>query len=188
MNATELLTSRASNGKLTEPAPDPETLRFAFEAAARAPDHGALRPWRVRIVRGAAREQLGILMANVLRRQNPEASEQDLAKARGKALRAPLILVVGATLKSHPKVPPLEQILAVGAAAHAILLALQARGFGAIWRTGQPAYDDDVKRAFGFAPTDALVGFIYVGTPQQPAPNMIRQTPEEFVSEWTGTD
>jgi nitroreductase len=97
-----------------------------------------------------------------------------------------MILVVAAVIKADPKVPAIEQTLSAGAAAHAILLALQARGFAGLWRTGGPAYDTEVKRALGFEPEDAIVGFLYVGTPSRPAPNLPRPTPEEFVAEWIG--
>jgi len=186
MDAIELLKTRASNGKLSEPAPDEESLHIALEAAARAPDHGTLRPWRVHLVRGAARERLGELMAGALRRKNPDASAEELDKTRKKALRAPLVIVVSALLKPHPKVPEVEQLLAAGTAAHAILLALQARGYAAIWRTGAPAYDPELKRAFGLGTQDALIGFIYAGTPAQPAPALVRPSPEQFTSDWTG--
>jgi nitroreductase len=186
MDAIELLRNRASNGKLTEPAPDDETLRIAFEAAARAPDHAGLRPWRMHLIRGSAREQLGALMAGVLQRSQPQASAEELAQAKGKALRAPLIIAVGAIINPHPKVPEVEQVLSAGAAAHAILLALQARGFAAMWRTGAPVYDPVVKQAFGYGPGDRLIGFIYAGTPRQALPAMSRPQPTEFVSEWSG--
>ena len=186
MDAFELLSTRASNGKLTDPAPDADSLRFALEAAARAPDHGTLRPWRVHLVRGEAREKLGALMADVAHKQNPNISAEELAKTRGKALRAPLIIVVSAKVQAHPKVPAIEQILAAGAAAQNILLALYARGYGAMWRTGGPAYDNDVKRAFGLSPEDALVAFIYAGTPKQGAPAMQRPSPDDFARDWSG--
>ena len=186
MDAVELLKTRASNGKLTEPAPDEQTLRIALEAAARAPDHGTLRPWRVHLVRGEARARLGELMAAAQKRKNPNISEDDLDKARKKALRAPLVIVVSAVVKAHPKVPEIEQVLAAGAAAHAILLALQARGYAAIWKTGAPAYDPALKQAFGLGSQDVLVGFIYAGSAAQPPPTMARPAPEAFAQEWNG--
>ena len=186
MDAIELLKTRASNGKLVEPAPDEQSLRIALEAAARAPDHGTLRPWRVHLVRGEARARLGDLMAAAQKRKNPNATDDDLDKARKKALRAPLILVVSAIVKPHPKVPELEQIVCAGTAAHAILLALQARGYAAIWKTGAPAYDLELKQAFGLGSQDALVGFIYAGTAAQPAPTMARPAPEAFTQDWKG--
>ncbi|HEX7480775.1 MAG TPA: nitroreductase [Polyangiales bacterium] len=186
MSAIDALTTRASNGKLGDPEPDAETLRLCFEAAARAPDHGTLRPWRVRIVRGEARKQLGELMARTLARKQPQASHEELENMRGKALRAPLILVVGVQLTEPSKIPVIEQTLAAGAAAYAMLLTLHARGFAAVWRTGDAAYDDETKRAFGLRQEDALIGFIYAGTAKQPAPALLRPAPSDFVQEWTG--
>jgi nitroreductase len=186
MDAIELLKTRASNGKLTDPAPDANTLRLALEAAARSPDHAGLRPWRVRFIRGQARERFGELMASAAARANPQAKADELDKTRRKPLRAPLLIVVGAVVRSHPKVPDVEQILAAGAAAHAILLTLQARGYAAIWRTGEPAYDPEIKRAFGWNESDAIVAILYAGTAKVPAPNLARPAPEDFAAEWTG--
>jgi nitroreductase len=69
-----------------------------------------------------------------------------------------------------------------------MLLALQAQGFSSIWRTGDPAYDPEVKRAFGLRESDAIVGFLYVGTPKQPPPAIVRPEPSSFVSEWLGPE
>jgi nitroreductase len=186
MDAFELLRTRASNGKLTDPAPDAESLRFALEAAGRAPDHAALRPWRVHLVRGEARDKLGKLMAEAARTTNPNLSADEYDRTRSKALRAPLIIVVSAVVRENPKVPAIEQILAAGAAAQNILLGLFARGYSAIWRTGGSAYDPEVKRAFGLRAEDALVAFIYAGTAKQPAPAMHRPNPDDFTREWSG--
>jgi nitroreductase len=61
------------------------------------------------------------------------------------------------------KVPVIEQILAAGAAAQNILLALHALGYAAAWKTGEAAYDPEVKKALGLAVDDHLIGFIYTG-------------------------
>jgi len=93
-----------------------------------------------------------------------------LERERAKALRAPLILVVAAHLDAGVKIPAVEQLLASAAAAQAIMLASVALGFGAMWKTGSAAYDAEVKVALGFAATDAIVGFLYLGTEVAPAP------------------
>jgi len=186
MEAIELLKTRASHGRLTEPAPDTDTLQLALEAVTRAPDHAGLKPWRIRWVRGSARERLGQLMADCLQRENPNATEAELQQTQAKALRAPLIIVVGAVLRPHPKVPEIEQLASAAAAAQNILLTLHARGYAGIWRTGAPAYDAAIKRAFGLEPKDALVAFIYAGTPSGAAPTLRRAVPEEIAAEWPG--
>jgi nitroreductase len=186
MDAVELLLTRASQGKLREPAPDEATLRIAFEAALRAPDHGFSRPWRFLLVRDEARVRLGEVMCESLRRRNPAATEAELEREAKKPLRAPLIVVVVAQVRPHPKAKPIEQVLTAGAAAQNILLALHARGFAGMWRTGEPAYDAYVKHALGLGDDDAIVGFLYTGTPSLVAPPLPRPAVEDHVVEWRG--
>lgn len=179
-----MLLSRASNGKLGEPAPDAESLRLALEAALRAPDHGMLRPWRILLVRGEGRGQLGAVLREALLARKPDATPEELDKEQRKPLRAPLIVIVCARVREHPKAPPVEQMLSAGAAVQNILLALHARGFAGMWRTGPAAYDARVKAALGLDASDAVVGFLYVGTPTAPAPAFPRPNPADFVTEW----
>lgn len=169
MNTIDALLGRRSAKTLTDPAPDEGALELLFQCASRAPDHGRLRPWRFIVIRGAARERLGELMAEQLRRKQPGASAESLQRERQKALRAPLIIVVAAVCNASAKIPAVEQMLSAGAAAQNIMLAATALGFGAMWKTGDAAYDDTVKAALGLAPLDAIVGFLYLGTPQADA-------------------
>jgi nitroreductase len=186
MDAIDMLLTRASNGKLGEPAPDEESLRIALQAGVRAPDHGLLHPWRIQLIRGPAREQLGRVMREALARRKPTATPEELDKEQAKPLRAPLLIAVSAPLQESSKNPEVEQILSAGAAAHNILLALHARGFSGIWRTGPAAYDTYVKQALGLSPRDAIVGILYTGTPRLPPPALKRVGPEQFVEEWHG--
>jgi nitroreductase len=48
-----------------------------------------------------------------------------------------------------------------------MLIASTALSYGSMWRTGDPAYDDDVKAALGLTKEDAIVGFLYLGTPHE---------------------
>jgi nitroreductase len=169
MQAIDLLLTRRSARALTEPAPDAAALNLILASAARAPDHGRLRPWRFVVVRAAARERFGEVLAAHLARTHEKVNEETLQRERAKALRAPLIVVVGAHFNTtHAKVPAVEQLLAVAAATEAMMLAAVALGFNAMWKTGAAAYDDEVKRALGFGSADAIVGFLYLGTEAQP--------------------
>ena len=164
MQAIDALLERRSAKTLVDPAPDDGALELLLECASRAPDHGRLRPWRFIVIRGAARERLGELMADRLRQKQPAASAEALQRERQKALRAPLIIVVAAVCNAAARIPPIEQILAAGAAAQNMMLAAPALGFGAMWKTGDAAYDDTVKVALGLEAKDAIVGFIYLGS------------------------
>lgn len=186
MDAMELLSTRASNAKLGEPAPDDATLEAIFEAALRAPDHALLRPWKILVVRGEARARLGDVFARALGDREPDAAEEAIERARRKPLRAPLLIVVAATPKEHPKAPEIEQILSAGAVAHGILLGLHARGYAGMWRTGAPAYDPAVKTALGLRSEDHIVGFLYAGTAAVDPPRIERPKPADHVARWDG--
>jgi len=186
VDAIEALTTRASPAALAAPAPDAAALDRMLHAAVRAPDHGRLRPWHFIIVDGDARTALGELLAAALRTRDPGAAEAVVAKERAKPMRAPLLVVVAAKLHEHRGVPAIEQVIAAGAAAQNILVAAHAQGFGGFWRTGPAAYDENVKRGLGLRPADAIIAFLYLGTPSAAAPPVGSADVAAHVTHWTG--
>ncbi len=184
MQATEMLQTRSTPLTLGDPPPPRAVLDRAFAAAVRAPDHGRLRPWRFVVIDGDARRAFGDVLAAAFRRREPEASPEMVERERAKPMRAPMTIVVAARLTPHPKVPEVEQVLAAGAAAQTLSLALYAEGFATSWKTGAPAYDDSVKQALGLEPGDAIVGFLYAGTPADPGPERPRPAASDYVRYW----
>lgn len=185
MQAIDLLLTRRSARALTEPAPDPGALELIFASATRAPDHGRLRPWRFVVVPGASRARFGELLAGHLRRTRADTSAESLERERQKAFRAPLIVVVAARCNpAIKKVPAIEQTLSAGAAAHAMMLAASALGFGAMWKTGGAAYDPQVASALGLEAGDAIVGFMYLGTDSGEPPPPAHGAWQDLVSEF----
>ena len=186
MEAIELLRSRYSASKLGAPAPSAEAVEAMLEAAARAPDHGRLQPWRLILIEGDARRSFGEILAESLARRNSLAGETVLAREREKALRAPLIIVVTTRCDRSGKIPIVEQIVSAGCAAHGLMLAAFAQGLGAFWRTGEAAYDEAVKGALGVGSDDLIVGFIFVGTDTGDAPSRSRRVVQELARRWAG--
>jgi nitroreductase len=163
MDTFDALITRQSAKTYGESAPTREHLARILEAAVRAPDHGRLRPWRFMIIAGEQRKKLGDLIAASALRRVPGLSDGDLKRERDKALRAPLIIVTVCRLVPGTKVPDIEQLMAVGAATQNILLALHALGYAAAWKTGEAAYDPQVKQALGLSADDHIVGLVYTG-------------------------
>jgi nitroreductase len=163
MDLIEALTTRNTAKTYGQTAPTKEHLAAVLQAAVRAPDHGRLRPWRFMLIEGDQRRKFGGLLAASALRRVPALSEGDLQRERDKAMRAPLIIVVACRIVPGTKIPAIEQILAAGAAAQNILLALHSLEYAAAWKTGEAAYDTEVKKALGFAADDHIVGFIYTG-------------------------
>lgn len=169
MDALEALRTRRSYGRLTEPAPNDDELRTILSLAAAAPDHGELRPFRFTLLRGAGLDAFGeVLEEAYFRRCTDTGTAPVPAKAqkeRTKLNRAPLVIVVAAVRQPSEKIPWVDQRDAAVAASENILVAAHALGYGAMWRTGAPCEDEYVKKALGLSPEDAIVGFLYVGTP-----------------------
>lgn len=186
MEVLEALHNRVSVARLSDPAPSAWQREQMFAAALRAPDHGQLCPWRFLTIEGAARERLGELFAQALQDQAGELKLEALGKALKAPLRAPLLVVVIACLREHPKVPELEQLQSAACAAHALLLAAHGMGLGAIWRTGTQASAPMVARGLGLATNERIVGFIYVGSIEGEKRSPRTLAPEDFVQSWHG--
>ncbi|MBW3557514.1 MAG: nitroreductase [Actinobacteria bacterium] len=169
----DLLFRRRSISRLTEPAPSEEELRTILKAAAAAPDHGELRPWRFVVLRGPAKDAFGEVLARAYLRRVEAAGGQPvpskLEKDRTKLRRAPVVVVVGAVHRDDPRIPWDDQVGAAYAAAQNALLAATALGYGSMWRTGDIVSDPYVKRALGLSENDGIAGFLYFGTPHDNA-------------------
>ncbi len=166
MEFFEVLDRRASAARLTAPGPTAEQLDRLLSAGVRAPDHGRLSPWRFLVLEGDDRLVLGRAMVEAARRKRPDAPEADLRRENDKVLRAPTIVVISAAVIPHPKIPALEQVETVAAGAHNMMLAAEALGLGAMWKTGAPADELSVKAALGLMEGEVVVGFMYFGTVQ----------------------
>jgi nitroreductase len=186
MDALELMLTRESALKLEAPGPSAEDLNQMFASAVRAPDHGRLRPWQFVVINEAQRTAFGDLMADSLRRRNPSVSDAELQRERGKAFRSPVIVAVAAKVQRGHKIPEIEQIASAAAAAQTIMLAAPALGYGAVWKTGAPAYDPTVKTALGLNPDDDIIGFLYIGTPTGGPSPIARPNARDFVTTWPG--
>lgn len=181
MDAYEALVTRVSATELEEPGPDEAEEAKILAAALRAPDHGRLRPTRFVSIRGETRARFGEILAEALKRRNPRATPDLIERERQKAFRSPLIIVVAARFVSNVKIPAVEQLLSAGAAAQNVLIACHALGFGAVWKTGDAAYDDSVKEALGLKTSDAIVAFLYIGTSKSPPLSQTAVNPSDII-------
>lgn len=180
MDAITLLTQRQSCGLLTAPAPSATELDVIYQAAQRVPDHGALNPWHIHQVSGAGLTKLSKLFEQALcDDETPEAKRE---KIKNMPFRAPMILVVSTKLQQHEKVPQLEQEICAGCVVHAMQMAAFAQGLGAMWRTGEAATQPVIKQAFGLAEGEAIVGFLYLGTPSKNSANKPQRSYAERIS------
>ena len=184
MDAITAITERVSVAQLTGPGPSETQLDVLYQAAFRAPDHAWMRPWRYLTVKGDGLADLGEVFAAAGLLANPELSEDKIAKFKHMPQRAPLMIVAIANIQQHAKVPAIEQRLAVGAGIQNIVTAAYALGLGAIWRTGEMAYNDHVKASLGLQANEEIIGFIYLGHVNCKLKQPPIMNKADFVQQW----
>ena len=174
---------------LALPAPSGAELDTILTIGARVPDHGKLAPWRFILYRGAAAEAIGEALAALIEaRDGAPLSEGRRRVETTRFTRAPLVIGVVSTAKEHVKIREWEQVLSGGAAAMNIIHAAHAMGYAANWVTEWMAYDDEAKALLGIAADEKVIGFIHVGTPQEPPTERPRPALADIVSEAVAPD
>jgi nitroreductase len=170
--------------RLQPPGPTDDEVQRLVEAAACAPDHRELRPWRLVRIGDAQRERLADVFEACSHEREPPPSADDIAKARAKAQRAPsLLLAVLKQLPPHPDVPDVERAVTLGAALMNLLLAAHAMGYGAMLTSGRSLRTARFAQAFGLSEGERAVCFVSLGTPAE-VKSRPRASAHELLSEW----
>jgi nitroreductase len=180
-----LLTRRSGSAKsMVAPGPSADELRVILTAAARAPDHGKLFPWRFILFEGEARARFGETLAQCLKAAEPEVSEERLEIERRRFLRAPVVVSVISRAKDGIPIPVWEQQLSAGAVCQNMLIAATAMGYVANWITEWPAYDPFIAQSLGLGEGERVAGFVYIGTAAQPLEERARPDLDKLVTRY----
>lgn len=185
-NPLSLLQQRhsAPSRQLGDPAPEGATLQALLEAAIRVPDHGKLEPFRLILLRGAAKLAFGERLTALSLQLHPDLPESKREKERTRYHFAPLVVAVVARIDASSKVPVIEQQLSAGCVAYNLLLGAEALGYGAQWLTGWAAYDRQATAILGLADNEQVIGFVHIGTPQIDVPDRERPALADVLSVW----
>lgn len=181
----DLLASRhhVSPARLESPAPDGLQLDRIFWAAATAPDHGRLTPWRFVVIPAEKRTLLAESFALALTDRDPSASAAQIEMAREKAGRAPLlILCIGKLGVDQSPASPLERMISLGAAVQNMLLAAKAMGFDSGISSGKAMASRQMRELFELHEGEEAVCFLSFGTATKRKPPRTRPNPSTFVS------
>ncbi|BDT72789.1 putative NAD(P)H nitroreductase YdjA [Comamonadaceae bacterium OS-4] len=162
-----LITSRQniSPKRLDAPGPSQEDLKQIFQAAAAAPDHGLVRPWRFVLVPQEKRAALAEVFALALIDRDHGATLEQIEAARDKAHRAPFLMLVVAKLGScEPPIPTIERMVSVGCAVQNILLTAHSLSFGSSLASGQAMQSPRMRSLFALKEGEEAVCFVNIGT------------------------
>ena len=140
-------------------------LNSILQAGIRVPDHGALSPWKLKIIQGKTLKQIdeSVILPQFLK-NNPEANEATKEVESKRLQRAGAVVVVLSTPIEHPSIPSWEMQLSSGAVCMNLLSCAQSMGYAAQWLTEWYSYNDYVLSYLGGkVGTDRISGFIYIG-------------------------
>ena len=116
---------------------------------------------------------------------DPESAKKNKEKILNAPYRAPLIIIVIASVKEDSIIPEIEQILSAGAAAQNILIASHSLGYSAIWRTGFLAFNKEVSLSFGLDKNDIVIGYLYIGSTDKKLEAPEISNINDFVYKWS---
>ena len=107
-----------------------------------------------------------------------------IEKYKAAPYRAPMIIILATQVTEHPKVPKVEQMLSTATAAENILLALHAKNYAGIWRTGKFSFNQKIAKYFNLTSDHEVIGYLYVGTPSGTNKKIPQLDVDKFVTHW----
>ena len=169
--------------RLGAPGPDAQQLQAIVAAAAHAPDHGQILPWRFVLVPQAARERLADAFAAALLERDAAALPEQVEQAREKARRSPvLLLLVVDGQRGDPEVGMNERILSAGCAVQNLLLMATALGFGSALTSGKALQSEALRALFGLHGGELALCFVSLGTVLSRKGARARPAPADYLT------
>jgi nitroreductase len=181
--------------RLVDPGPSLAQLQTILAAAAAAPDHGQLLPWRFVVVPAEKRQVLAEVFGLALVDRDSRATTEQIENAREKAHRSPFLMLAIARLAgSNPEmeaarlqageldVKDAERLVSLGCAIQNVLLSAHAMGFGSGLTSGQALASTRLRVLFGLQAHEQAVCCINVGTVAKHKPARLRPDVSAFVS------
>ena len=167
----------------SEPIKD-EDIKTILDAGIRVPDHGALNPWKIVVIK---KEKLKTIDEEIIlpefKRENPNSNENNLQIEAKRLQRASVVLAVLSAPIEHPKIPKWEMVLSSGAVCMNLLSCAQSLGYAAQWLTEWYAYNNKMLEYLGGRPNiDQISGFIYLGHKLEEPMERRRPEPSKVIS------
>lgn len=150
--------------RLGAPGPDAPHRTLILAAAAAAPDHGQLLPWRFIEIPLDQRHRLADAFVQALLERDPAALPDDVERAREKAHRAPWLMLLVVRLRGlDPEIDSNERLLSAGCAVQNLLLTATALDYGSALTSGKAIRSTPLRTLFGLDPDEDALCFISLG-------------------------
>ncbi len=189
-----LMERRRSAGAslIGEPGPNTDELRRLLAIACRAPDHGALEPWRFIVIEGEARAEASRRLGECYLAENAAMAPDRLQKFSAIVSRifnaAPVVVMVVSKPDVEAAIPVFEQELSAGAVCMNLLMAAHAMGFDADWVSGFAANSEGARAILGIGPGEKTAGVVFIGAAKKRPVERKRPDLDAVATWWTARD
>jgi nitroreductase len=161
-------------------------IQHLLELADWAPTHGRTEPWRFIVFSGNGLAKFSQQHADLYKTYT---SEESFTNAKYQNIiqngeKASHVIAIYMKRQASQKIPLIEEIAATSAAIEHILLGAQEQGIAALWSTGGMTYHDSMKQLLGLGEHDLMMGLIYLGYSDEPAPPAKRNIPLSEKTVW----
>ena len=159
-------------------------LKKILAAGIRVPDHGALNPWKIKVITGKKLKLIdNEIILKEFKKQNPNATQVQFEIESNRFQRAAVVLAVISTPVEHPKIPKWEMQLSSGAVCMNLLSCAQSLGYAGQWLTEWYAYNQKMLKFLGGdINKDQISGFIYLGHKTEEPNERRRPDPDKVLS------
>ena len=155
-----------------------------LNAGIRVPDHGALNPWKIKVIKGKSLKRVDeeIILKEFLK-ENPNADQSIIDRESKRLQRASVVIAVISSPVEHLKIPEWEMRLSSGAVCMNLLSCAQSLNYAAQWLTEWYAYNDTMLEFLGGdSKRDKISGFIYIGHKIEEPQERKRPDPKNIIT------
>ena len=159
-------------------------LDLILKAGLRVPDHGALNPWKIKVIKGNSLKRIDeeVILKEFLK-DNPNAEQSIIERESIRLQRASVVIAVISSPVEHQKIPEWEMRLSSGAVCMNLLSCAQSLNYAAQWLTEWYAYNENVlKYLGGDTKKDKIAGFIYIGHKKEEPSERKRPDPSKVIT------
>lgn len=169
--------------RLVNPAPSNEQKENILMAAATAPDHRQILPWRFIEISDQSRNQLAQIFEEDLLNRDVGCTPDQKEKAREKAYRSPwLVACICRETDDEPHVNPHERYISLGCAIQNMLLAATSLGFSSSLTTGQAMRSTPMASFLKLEHGEAVACFVSIGKAGSTPKVKTRPEPHQYFS------
>ncbi len=138
-----------------------------LESANWAPTHGYTEPWRFVVFSGDAKHTFAIDHAEMYKAETPSEKFKQVSynKFANRAKTTSHILAIINKRGSNPKIPEIEELQSTAMAVQNMQLVASSMGYAAYIHSGGMTTKDSMKAYLGFEEADKVLGFLYLGIP-----------------------